>query len=613
MRKTTSSTFKVAGSLVFPLLACAGVSPSAMDAGAPGALGGAGGQAPGQPPCLAGQGTCSPAGVPLICDADGVWREGDACPAGTTCAVGACVSACELAKEARSYQGCEYWATPTSNTALGTYLQDPSSTTLGAVGAEGFPFAVAIANPGNVLTKVTVEGGRLTRPLTMDIPAGGTQVAKLPWVLELVGAPATGARVAPSIGTRVVARGGYRITSDAPIVAYQFNPLTFSDQRRTGCSPLDPLDDNCFSFSNDASLLLPAHTLGTRYTVVAWPTQTFTEPDLAWDMPGFVTIVASEAGDTEVSVTLSSYAAAGVGTTEVFRPGETVTRTLRQGDVFQILSVGSSFVASLPCEPEPLFTTPGLPVTSICRPDKRTDLTGTVITSSVPVAVFAGHDCAFVPYNRYACDHLEEQLFPDQTWGTRYVVSPTVPQLSPGEPTWVRVMSGAAGNRLTFTPPVADAPAALERGEYFDFQAFDGVVVEGTGALAVVQYLVGQQYWSNDKDSITPGADPAMVLEVPIEQWRTRYDFYVPATYVTSFVNVVIARGAEPRLNGGVLPAHTRRPVSSFDVLQIDMSASPGPHRLEAAQPFALKVYGFAPFTSYVYPGGLDLRPITIE
>jgi hypothetical protein len=66
-------------------------------------------------------------------------------------------------------------------------------------------------------------------------------------------------------------------------------------------------------------------------------------------------------------------------------------------------------------------------------------------------------------------------------------------------------------------------------------------------------------------------------------------------------------------LDGRAPTAYVRVPLGPYDVLQIDLSSSPGPHHLEAAEPFALKVYGFAPYTSYFYVGGLDLRSITVD
>jgi hypothetical protein len=46
------------------------------------------------------------------------------------------------------------------------------------------------------------------------------------------------------------------------------------------------------------------------------------------------------------------------------------------------------------------------------------DMTGSAIKSSAPVAVFGGHSCGNVPTTQTgACDHVEEQIFPLETWG----------------------------------------------------------------------------------------------------------------------------------------------------------------------------------------------------
>ena len=52
------------------------------------------------------------------------------------------------------------------------------------------------------------------------------------------------------------------------------------------------------------------------------------------------------------------------------------------------------------------------------------DLTGTKIVADKPLSVISGHECAFVPYLTWACDHLVEQVLPTALWGTKYYVAP---------------------------------------------------------------------------------------------------------------------------------------------------------------------------------------------
>ncbi|GHB58079.1 hypothetical protein GCM10007390_09430 [Persicitalea jodogahamensis] len=50
------------------------------------------------------------------------------------------------------------------------------------------------------------------------------------------------------------------------------------------------------------------------------------------------------------------------------------------------------------------------------RSDAAQDFTGSVITSSKPIAVFSGTRCANVPPNVTFCDHLVEQMPPPMAW-----------------------------------------------------------------------------------------------------------------------------------------------------------------------------------------------------
>lgn len=52
-----------------------------------------------------------------------------------------------------------------------------------------------------------------------------------------------------------------------------------------------------------------------------------------------------------------------------------------------------------------------------------TDLTGTVIESSVPLVVFSGNDCNSLK-NISACDHLIQQVIPTRELDKTYIVPP---------------------------------------------------------------------------------------------------------------------------------------------------------------------------------------------
>ena len=56
--------------------------------------------------------------------------------------------------------------------------------------------------------------------------------------------------------------------------------------------------------------------------------------------------------------------------------------------------------------------------------DFNPDLSGSVITSTQPIAVFGSNRCTFMPTQFSACDYLIEQLPPTGTWGRDFVTMP---------------------------------------------------------------------------------------------------------------------------------------------------------------------------------------------
>ncbi|MBI5515545.1 MAG: IgGFc-binding protein [Deltaproteobacteria bacterium] len=536
--------------------------------------------------CTPGSVRCSPEDneAPELCAPDGAsWQRRRTCDvaSGEHCLDGQCRRPCGGSAE-NSYLGCEYWATPTANSGL-DYR---------------FAFAVVLANPGRSEAHLTVTGGRLGSAVTRTVAPGAVERVELPWIDILKGSsPACHplplgleCQARSAYGQPAMRAGAYRITSDVPLAAYQFNPLEYRTGMGSGLT---------FSFSADASLLLPQNVLGDprnqEYLVLARPN--FGGNPLRPPYGGFVAIVGGGPEGAPLDVVVETTAAVGDPSNRLraLPPGRH-SFPLARGAVLQLVGTGEGG-----------------------------DLTGTSVRANGPIAVFSGNDCVNVPVDRPACDHLEEQLMPLATWGRRYAVTFLRERAAdPEEPSVVRILSQADGNRLTFDGIAAPTSCGgtLDRGRFCEFTTNQNFIVSGERPILVGQFMVG--LGSLPQCRVMPGVppadndecvgDPAMVLEAPTEQYRSRYELLIPSTYRVNYVNLVSPRGADFTLDGEALnPENVRGPFpvgASLEVRVLRVDA--GAHTLatRGAEPFGAKVYGVAAFTSYMYSGGLNLQAI---
>lgn len=539
--------------------------------------------------CRPGDARCSTDefNLPQRCLADGSgWETFIRCDevSGERCVDGACQRPCDMASgNANSYLGCEYWSTVTANAGLN----------------QRFTFAAVLSNPSTMEAHVTVDGGPLTDAITRTIAPGGVSLIELPWVNVLKGStPACfplpldflNCSARSSIAHVSDRNGAFHISSDVPVAAYQFNPLEYRVGEGSAA---------IYSYTNDASLLLPQRVLGDArnhdYIVVTRPNWQAADSDgPPWG--AFVAIVSGAPTGTpvEVEVTTRAWVSDPRQPLRELAPG-TYTYPLARGEVLQLIGTRTG-----------------------------QDLTGSRVRANGPIAVFTGHDCTNVPAERTACDHLEEQLFPAATWGRRYAVTALRDRVAdPDETSVVRVVSQADNNTLHFegisTPPECDR--RLDAGDFCEFETSGSFIVTGDRPLMVAQFMIGLSHppqcqaigaVTTERDDCV--GDPAMVFEVPTEQYRSRYDLLIPSTYRFNFVNVVLPVGATVNVDGAAPdPMTVRGPFPLGDGLEYRVLAlTPGSHALSTAggEPFGAKVYGVALWTSYMYPGGLDLRPI---
>ena len=568
--------------------------------------------------CVPGRRTCGDSNQVIECDARGEdYFLVEACDVeiGESCsqATGRCEDLCQVAHLSRSYIGCEYWAVPTTNSQLTVGDEE------GAFSIP-FTFAVVVANPQAVAARLVVERGGSVE-VERDIEPGELEVIELDWIAGLTGEQADHQR-----SVRVT-DGAYRIESSVPVTVYQFNPLEYRET-------IGGRDE--YTHSNDASLLLPVHTLTGNYLVMSRPTLFNVEEPIegscggdqipcpepySSSTPGFVAIVGAEPESVEVEVVVSSYTAASAdGSIPALAPGDSYSVTLGSGEVLQLVSdVPDRCIESNPSDRRDdimcaIDVDTGEEVCGLLTVDFRYcdvgtdgDLTGTSVRASGRVAVVSGHDCAFVPHHRWACDHLEEALFPLEAWGKEMYVTPSKPIR--GEPNVFRILSGSDGNRLVFAPSV-HGDVTLNSGEYIEFKSSEGFKVQAEGAIMVAQFLVGQDYEGYGRAGVNSIGDPAMALGIPLEQWRNSYTFLAPETFPENYINVIAGENQAILLDGELIGGW--QPIEGTYMFSTRINIEGGQHNIEGQLPFGVLVYGYAVYTSYIYPGGLDLTEINI-
>jgi hypothetical protein len=447
---------------------------------------------------------------------------------------------CAQAQQAESTVGCRFYAVDLDSHDLFEHGQ----------------YAVAVANvQEDRVAEVRVEGKR-GRGWTSVAPA----VAIAPRDLHVFELPEHHQN-----NSGILVGGAYRVSSDVPIVAYQFNPIDGAD-----------------SYLSDASMLYPVSAWDSIHHVVGW--RVVLEGPLVHG--AYATIVAAKDG-TEVEIIPSRAILPGFGIPAV-AAGVPFTIRLNEGDIAEVMTK-----------------------------ELQQSLTGTRITSDPehPIAVFAGNECSFVPTDVFACDHLEEQLAGLRRWGLHFIASRVPPRSNHDPALWqIYASEDATTIRLHSDPQVTGIPRdtwVLDSGDSIE------LYVGGTGKrpgdfeivadkpIAVVHYMTGSE---------NPGAgigDPSMVQLASIEQFLARYVVLVPGTWIHDFAVVARPAGAPIELDGAPIDDSLFEPVaaSGFEVARIPVAD--GVHTFDGGTAgFSVILVGYDAYDSYAYLGGTGTRVI---
>ncbi|HSQ68208.1 MAG TPA: IgGFc-binding protein [Polyangiaceae bacterium] len=475
------------------------------------------------------------------------------------------VDTCQNAAAAKSYVGCDYWPTVTGNNVWSV-----------------FDFAVVVANAGANPADVTITGPNAFNK-TGTVAPGQLEKFYLPWVSTLKGPDADAFGSATPMTASVIAHGGaYHVVSTVPVTVYQFNALEYAGQggppnKDWSSCPGTTSGLGCFSFSNDASLLLPSTAMTGNYRVMGQRGWTASGQDV---MGPYFAITATQNG---TSVTVKTSAAAKVlagGTIPAQTGVGTFTISMNAGDVAEIVgAVGDT-----------------------------DDFSGSLVQATAPVQVISGMPCVNQPEDVAACDHVEESVFPAETLGQHYVV--TVPTSPLGNVVGhiVRIFGNVDGTTLTYSPSKpAGCPATINAGEVVDCgQVAQNFEVTGNNAFGVGSFMLGGQL----VDPTGGEGDPSQSFAVAVEQYRSAYIFLAPSDYDTSYVDIVGPPGVTATVDGANVGGFT--PINgNYSLARYKLGAgNNGAHTLAASAPVGIQVMGYGQYTSYQYPGGSNLSAI---
>jgi len=235
--------------------------------------------------------------------------------------------------------------------------------------------------------------------------------------------------------------------------------------------------------------------------------------------------------------------------------------------------------------------------TYLVKSSSTTDMSGSVIQSSLPVAVFAGAGCVNIPAGFAACDMIVEQMPPLSAYGNKFVTCPLASRT--GGDTW-RFMASQNNTTLKIN---GVTKATLNFGDFYETILQTASYVEADKPILSMQYSNGILY-----DNTT--GDPFSMIVPPYQQFLNDYTFATPAEgFATNYFNVTVETTGVSgmQMDGSPLNAASFTAISgtNYSVASFPIAINSTHHVTNTiGKSFGISVYGFTQADSYGYPGG---------
>jgi len=315
-----------------------------------------------------------------------------------------------------------------------------------------------------------------------------------------------------------------------------------------------------YTASTDGYLGLPTPVLGKNYIVMAYP-------DAYWGSQ--LGIVAAYDGTT-VTITPT--------VTVKGRPaGQPYNVILNQGRTYELMTSNNS-----------------------------DDLTGSIITSDKPIAVFGGNQCANIPdANWRYCNHIIEEMLPTDLWGQNFLTVPFPNQVN-GD--IIRILAAQNGTNVSINGlPVA----TLNVGQFYQTFETSAASINADGPVLVAQFETSEEYQTHSPFGGPPNGtflgDPSMTLVPANEQFGGHYTVLTPTTgFQANYVDIVAPTASLSGLmmDGAPLSANFAAiPGSTYSGAQVPVAT--GVHHFDGTSPFGVTLYGADAYDAYSYQAGL--------
>ncbi|HXH18947.1 MAG TPA: PKD domain-containing protein, partial [Chitinophagales bacterium] len=374
---------------------------------------------------------------------------------------------------------------------------------------------------------------------TETATAGTISVPRMGWSQNFT--------VTPGVSTLIIVPNNYGQMTTDDIVTDQGIHLVTQE-----C--VSVFTQNYGSYSSDATVIFPVNSIGYDYRVLTYEDNGF------FDGQSEMLIAGTEAG-TIVTITLSVNHFAHAA-------GVPYTIALDSGQVYQLKADG--------------------------------DLSGTLVQSNKPVAVFGGNYCVEIGGCQY-CDHLYEQMYPLTSLGREYI---TVPYLTRASDL-IRVLASFNGTQVSIN---GGAPLTLNAGQYYDFSSSTVTYITSNNEVSVGQFSKG--------DNCDPGesGDPFYIIISPTSQSINEVTFNTLPSSVFGFgwyLNLVVKTSDIPtvRFDGAPIPAGNFTPVAQNPAFSTTrMTLANGDHTITSNLGVVGYVYGYADDESFGYAAGVRVQ-----